>query len=93
MEKETVRVIFKITPYTGDCIAFLPDALATPGAIMAYMHVGQHAEACKEYFYDCTHATLDESKELEEEIVKIYDAEVIRIKRLPSWWSWFDTGE
>jgi hypothetical protein len=43
---DTDRVIFRVwkgQPKTT--IAFLPDAEANPGMVMAYEHIGQHGEA------------------------------------------------
>lgn len=93
MAKETMKAIFKVTPEGKECIAFLPEVLSNPGNIFSYMHVGQGGEASSEFFYECSPASWDESHELETEISNVYDVEVIRIKRLPRWWSWFDKFE
>lgn len=93
MAEETMKVIFKLTPHDKECIAFLPEVLANPGTIFSYMHVGQGGEADREFFYECRLAKWETSHDLETEIANLYDVDVIRMKRLPNWWSWFDKYE
>lgn len=93
MAEETMKAIFKMTPDGKECIAFLPEVLANPGTIFSYMHVGQGGEACKEFFYECSPANVEDFRDLEAEIADLYDVVVIRAKRLPKYWSWFDKFE
>lgn len=93
MANETMKAIFKVTPQDNECIAFLPEVLANPGTIFSYMHVGQGGEASKEFFYQCSPANFEDFRDLEAEITDLYDVVVIRAKRLPKYWSWFDKFE
>jgi hypothetical protein len=63
------RVIFKMSD--GECVAFLLDCPANYGNVLSYMHVGQHGEACIEFFNDCKLATEEEYKDLREELESI----------------------
>lgn len=93
MAKETMKAIFKVTPQDNECIAFLPEVLANPGTIFSYMHVGQGGEADREFFYQCAPATPEEFHDLEIELANLYEVDLIVMKRLPNWWSWFDKFE
>lgn len=84
-----MRAIFKVCPKSNDVIAFLPDVIANPGMIMSYMHVGQHGEASREFFYECKHASVEQATELLDELAQIYQEVIFVSKRLPNWWSWF----
>lgn len=67
-----MRAIFKVCPKSNDVIAFLPDVIANPGMIMSYMHMGQHGEASREFFYECKHASVEQATELLDELAQIY---------------------
>jgi hypothetical protein len=84
-DKYFTRCIFKMTPsHMGEkeVVAFLVDVPANPYSIMSYMHVGQHGEATREFFYDCKLATPDEYADLKSELQSIGYRLIIR-KRLP----------
>ena len=86
-DRSTTRVIFKNTPKRNglvEAIAFLVDCPANPGNILSYMHVGQHGEASRGFFYDCTPAKPEEYADLKKELEFVgYDLQVRT--RLPSW--------
>lgn len=42
----------KETGSKPEAVLFIPDMAANPGFIMSYVPVGQHGEACMEYFRD-----------------------------------------
>lgn len=44
-EPDVDRVVFRKWKDNGDIIALLVDQPANPGAVMSYMHLGQHGEA------------------------------------------------
>jgi hypothetical protein len=49
-----VKVIYRTDPTDkGEPIAFFPEASANPGMIVCYAHIGQHSEACNEYYRSC----------------------------------------
>lgn len=51
MTREGDRVILRrCKSLPQNIIAFLPDAPANPGMILSYEHVGQHGEACEEFY-------------------------------------------
>lgn len=66
-------VIFKKTK-DNEVIAFFPYETANYGNMMSYMHIGQHSEACYDYYRDCKKANEDEYKALYNELVSVgYD--------------------
>ncbi len=74
LDRETVNVVFRVFP-EGDVIALFPDEVADPhGNIMSYMHVGQHGAASPELVEELRPATLEESEDLKDELLRIgYD--------------------
>ena len=74
---DKVKVIFrkvKSGDFKGDIIAFFPELPATFRNMVCYQHIGQHGEACIDYYYnDTVKATSKEYKTLFEELKSIYD--------------------
>ena len=89
---DTVKVIMKmesidvkdyygrITKSTSPVVFFfvLP---ANLGSILCYAHIGQHSEACLEYFQSCSSVDMSELTEeqsaLKKEIERIYDEYIL----------------
>ncbi len=73
MEQQT-KVVFRVFP-EGDVIALFPDEIADhSGNIMSYQQIGQHGAANIELIDDLRKATLEESEELKNELLRIgYD--------------------
>ena len=83
-EKTFTRCIFKMTPlFMGEkeVVAFLLDVPANPSHMMSYMHIGQHGEATKKFFYDCKLASPEQYADLKTELQSIGYRLIIR-KRL-----------
>ena len=82
---DKVKVIFrkvKSGDFKGDIIAFFPELPATFGNMVCYQHIGQHGEACIDYYYHNTvKATSEEYKELYRELQRIYDDVILVIKQ------------
>lgn len=75
------KVIFKKTPKDNEIIAFFPDDYdSTSGLMGSYMHVGQHSDACIEFYHNCQKAKPEEYRALYDELTNIvgYDDLVIR---------------
>ena len=82
---DKVKVIFrkvKSGDFKGDIIAFFPELPATFGNMVCYEHIGQHGEACIDYYYNNTvKVTSEEYKELYRELQRIYDDVILVIKQ------------
>ena len=82
---DKVKVIFrkvKSGDFKGDIIAFFPELPATFGNMVCYEHIGQHGEACIDYYYnDTVKATSEQYAELYRELQKIYDDVILVIKQ------------
>ena len=82
---DKVKVIFrkvKSGDFNGDIIAFFPELPATFGNMVCYEHIGQHGEACIDYYYnDTVHANPKEYAELYRELQRIYDDVILVIKQ------------
>lgn len=75
------RVIFKKIPKEKEVIAFFPDSYdSSTGLMESYMHVGQHSDACIEFYHNCQKAKPEEYKALLDELTNIvgYDDLVIK---------------
>ena len=70
---EKVKVIFRKDKQCGDVIAFLPELTANRGNILCYQHIGQHGEACLEYYWSTEKASENEYADLLKELAEIYD--------------------
>ena len=79
-------IVIRRDTTSGDLVAFMPDAEANPGMLVCYAHVGQHSEACREYYYSTKPVPYDlpEVQQLTRELVSMGYA-VHLVKRQPSW--------
>lgn len=78
-----LKVVFRVFK-EGDVIALLCGSGidANPGNVVSYMHVGQHGEASRYLGRDLRLATPEEYEPLRKELARIYECEVVPVKRL-----------
>lgn len=70
---EKLKVIFRKDKQDGIITAFLPELTANRGNILCYQHIGQHSEACLEYYWSTEKASPNEYADLLKELAEIYD--------------------
>jgi hypothetical protein len=78
-----MKAVFRKWP-NGEVIALLCGTAVdcNPGNVMSYMHVGQHGEASRDLGSILPLATAEEYKPLQCELSRIYECDVIAVKRL-----------
>ena len=86
-DKNKTQVIFKMENETDGeaCIAFFPEVTRdclhhNCKMIECYAHIGQHSEACIEYFNECRQSTEKEYKDLFNELENEfgYNLEIVK---------------
>lgn len=80
--KPVVRVAFRVErsgQFKGDVTAVLPDLEANPGRWVCYVHIGQHSECSREWYYGTRPATDLEACTLLAELTQIYDDCTLRV--------------
>ena len=78
---EKLKVIFRKDKQCGDVIAFLPELTANRGNILCYQHIGQHGEACLDYYWSTEKASENEYADLLKELAEIYDDFELDVKQ------------
>ena len=79
-------VIYRIERWGKEenAVAFFPHALANPGFLVNYAHVGQHSEASLGYYQQTKAPRTSAQKamvaELREEVTRIYESEPDAVK-------------
>lgn len=85
-DAEETKVIFKMARYPDgerEVIAFFPGATANPGNIMCYAHVGQHGEACEDFYTrNCRPCTRKEYLPLKHELENCFGYRLKIVKRI-----------
>ena len=86
-DKEYTKVIFKMARYSDgsgkEVMAFFPGAPANPGMIMSYAHVGQHGEACEDFYLrNCRPCTKKEYTPLKRELEENFGYRLKVVKRI-----------
>lgn len=85
-DAEETKVIFNIARYAHgerEVIAFFPGEPANPGDVMCYTHVGQHGEACEEFYHNnCASCTPEQYGPLKEELERHFGYRLKVVKRI-----------
>lgn len=85
-DKEETKVIFKMARYPDgerELIAFFPGATANGGCIRCYTHIGQHDEACEEFYArNCRNATPKQYAPLKRELENLCGYRLKVVKRI-----------
>lgn len=71
---EPLKVIFRKDKH-GDAIAFFPEISTLYGHVVCYQHIGQHGDACLEYYRETKKANEAEYQDLLAELTSIYSPE------------------
>ena len=75
-DKEFTKVIFRKSYWPErkewEILAFFPQVEANAGMIMSYAHLGQHGEACLEFYRGCRPALPREYAPLKKELERYY---------------------
>lgn len=77
-----MQVIFRKDKKTKEIVAFLPEIPVNRYMIMSYMHVGQHSEACLEYYLSTEVTSEEEYCNLYKELCGIYEEKLTIRKKL-----------
>lgn len=86
-DDEETKVIFKWATYggieEGEPIAFFPGEPANQGCIQCYAHLGQHGEACEEFYRDsCRNCTPEQYVPLKKELENCFGYKLKIVKRI-----------
>lgn len=78
---EKLKVIFRKDKQDGIITAFLPELSANRGKMVCYQHIGQHGEACLDYYWSTEKANENEYADLLKELAEIYDDFELDVKQ------------
>ena len=76
---EKLKVIFRKNKY--GITAFFPTLSANHGNMVGYQHIGQHSEACLDYYWSTEKASPNEYADLLKELTEIYDDFELDVKQ------------
>ena len=85
-DKKETKVVFKMARYSdGDreLIAFFPGETANMGCISCYTHMGQHGEACEEFYArSCRNVATSQYEPLKRELEGQFGYRLKVVKRI-----------